>query len=340
MTMSDTSLEDPYDVMFVGWSFLRSTLLTTALRLEVFATLGDGELTAGELCRRLDLHPRAARDFLDALAALGLLQRTGDGYRNSPAAARHLVPHGEAYVGGFLRMTTELLGCDRDSLIGLLRRGTARGQTDDGEVPFTRIFHDPERLRLFLTAMDAFGGAVAPELARAVDWSRYTTFCDVGGARGHLAAHLVSARPGLTGTVFDRPAMRPRFDELVAARGVAERLDFVGGDFFRDGLPPADVLVLGGVLHDWPVERRRHLLRKAYDAVRPHGAVIVYDTMLDDARARPETLMLSLIMMLQSARARGFTPAECAAWMTEAGFAVRQPLALPAHTTALVGHKN
>ncbi|MGX1881798.1 methyltransferase [Streptomyces sp. NPDC055287] len=333
-------LHDPFDVMFVGWSFFRSKLLTAAMDLGVFTVLGDDWLGAEEICDRTGLHPRGARDFLDALAAIGLLVREEDRYGNSPGAARHLLPDRPGFVGGFLRMTSELMGGDHDSLTGLLRSGNARGQGAGGEVPFTRIFHDPERLRQFLSAMDSFSSAVAPALTDVIDWSAYSTFADVGGARGNLAASLAAAHPWLTGTVLDRPSMERHFDELVAGRGVDKQLRFVGGDFFEDELPRADVLVFGGVLHDWPDEQRARLLRKAHDAVREGGTLIVYDTMIDDGRDRADTLMLSLIMMLQSAQARGFSPAECASWMTDAGFTVERTVPLPALTTAVVGRRN
>ncbi|MEU1463081.1 methyltransferase [Streptomyces sp. NPDC005727] len=332
-------LEDPFDVMFVGWSFFRSKLLTAAMELRVFSILGEGSLEGAELAGRTGLHPRAGQVFLDALAAVGLLVRQDGRYRNSPGTLRHLLPDRDGFVGGFLRMTTELMGSDQESFTGLLRGGTARGQGAGGEVPFTKIFHDPERLRQFLSAMDSFSGAVGAELAEVFDWSRVASFSDVGGARGNLAAHLAAAHPGLTGTVLDRPSMAEHFDRLVSERGVGERLRFVGADFFQAELPRADVVILGSVLHDWPMEQRTTLLRKAYDAVHDGGWVIVYDTMLDDERRDPDSLMLSLIMMLQSAQAGGFTPAECGVWMTDAGFAVERTVRLPALTTAVVGRK-
>ncbi|SEQ07897.1 8-O-methyltransferase [Streptomyces sp. yr375] len=337
---TERPLEDPFDVMFVGWAFFRSRLLTAALDLEVFSVLGERLLSAEELADRTGLHPRGARDFLDALAAIGLLSREDGGYRNSPGTLRHLLADREEFVGGFLRMTTELMGRDQESLTGLLRHGTARGQGAGGEVPFTQIFHDPSRLAQFLSAMDSFSGAVAEELARVFDWSRHATFSDVGGGRGNLAARLAAAHPGLTGTVLDRPSMAEHFDRLVAERGVAKQLRFVGADFFTVELPRADVLILGSVLHDWPARQRATLLRKAYDAVHDGGTLIVYDTMLDDDRRQADSLMLSLIMMLQSAQAGGFTPAECGAWMTEAGFTVERVVRLPALTTAVIGRKN
>lgn len=332
-------LDDPFDVMMLGWSFMRSRVVSAALELGLFTRLGEQALTEPEIRARLELHPRACREFLDALAAFGLLVRDGDRYRNSPAAVRYLLPDVPGYVGGFLGTTTELLGQDQAPLTGLLRSGNARGQNQGGEVPFTRIFADPVRLEFFLGAMDSFSTAIGAELVKALDWAQFSTFSDIGGGRGNLAALLAGAYPHLSGTVLDRPGFDPLFDRLVEDRGVAGRLRYVGGDFFTDELPPADVLILGGVLHDWPGERRTLLLSKAAAAVSPGGALVVYDTMLDDDRSRADSLVLSLIMMMQSAQATGFTPRQCAGWLTDAGLEVTATLRVPAHNTALIARK-
>lgn len=338
-TVPGGGLDDPFDVMMLGWSFMRSRVVSAALELGLFGRLGEQAMTAEELRTLLELHPRATREFLDALAAFGLLDRDGDRYRNSPAAARYLVPDVPGYVGGFLGTTTELLGQDQAPLTGLLRTGNARGQSGGGEVPFTRIFQDPVRLEHFLGAMDSFSTAIGAELLKALDWGRFATFGDIGGGRGNLAALLADAYPDLTGTVFDRPGFDPLFDRLAEDRGVADRLTYTGGDFFTDELPRADVLIMGGVLHDWPQERRRLLLARVAAAVNPGGALVVYDTMLDDARSRTDSLVLSLIMMMQSAQASGFTPEQCADWLAEAGLDVTATLPMPAHNTALIARK-
>ena len=332
-------VEDAFDIMLVGWSFMRSKLLMAALDVGLFAQLGKEPGTAEGVAARLGLHPRGSRDFLDALAALGLLERDDAGvYRNAPAAAACLIPGRQGYVGGFLAMTTGFMGADRESLATMLRTGTAHGQ-DAGKVPFAQIFRDPQRLRQFLSAMDSLNGAVGPELARRYDWGRHASFVDIGGARGNLAGELLLAHPHLRGGVFDRPVMKPFLEELAGERGVLERMAFHGGDFYADPIPGADVVIFGNVLHDTPVGTRRDLIAQAAAAVPAGGAVIVYDPMIDDDRRDADTLLLSLTMMLQSPAGNEYTPAECRGWMEEAGLAVESVFRLPAHATAVVGRK-
>ncbi|WP_372410328.1 methyltransferase [Streptomyces luteireticuli] len=331
-------VDDPFDIMLLGWSFMRSRLLMTALDLDLFRALEEEMLTADQVVTRLGLHPRGVRDFLDALAALGILERRDGAYRNTPAASQYLLPSGQKYVGGFLTMTADFMGPGWEGLETMLRTGEPHGHAS-GTVPFAQIFRDPERLRRFLSAMDSLNGTVGPELVRRFDWSRHGSFVDIGGARGNLAAQLLLAHPHLKGAVFDRPVMRPFLEELAGQAGVAERIGFHGGDFFVDELPGADVLVFGNVLHDCPVDARRDLIARAARAVSPGGAVVVYDPMIDDGRRSVANLLLSLTLMVQSRGGSEYTPAECRGWMEEAGLVVEDCFPLPARATAMVGRR-
>ena len=92
------------------------------------------------------------------------------------------------------------------------------------------------------------------------------------------------AHPHLRGLGFDLAAVRPHFETYVRQHGLSERIGFKPGDFFADPLPQADVLVMGHVLHDWNLDQKRALIAKAYAALPSGGALIVYETIIDDDR--------------------------------------------------------
>ena len=92
------------------------------------------------------------------------------------------------------------------------------------------------------------------------------------------------AHPHLRGLGFDLTAVRPHFETYVRQHGLSERIGFKPGDFFADPLPQADVLVMGHVLHDWNLDQKRALIAKAYVALPSGGALIVYETIIDDDR--------------------------------------------------------
>jgi len=58
---------------------------------------------------------------------------------------------------------------------------------------------------------------------------------------------------------------------------------FHPGDFFQDPLPAAEVLAMGRVLHDWDLDEKKMLLAKAYAALSKGGALIIYESLIDDA---------------------------------------------------------
>ncbi len=99
-------------------------------------------------------------------------------------------------------------------------------------------------------------------IARAFQWMDYHTFVDVGTGQGDLAAQIALANPHLRGIGFDLPKVAPVFKEYVKTFGVADRVTFLPGDFLTQDLPNADVVLMGHILHDWDLARRRCSLKK------------------------------------------------------------------------------
>ena len=134
--------------------------------------------------------------------------------------------------------------------------------------------------------------------------------------------------------------MRPVFESYVASHGLEDRLCFEAGDFFRDELPSADVLALGRVLHNWDLPTKRMLLAKAYAALPPGGAIIVFERMIDDERRRNATgLLASLNMLLSTPGGFDATCADIALWLKEAGFDIDRVESLPLDHSMVVGVK-
>ncbi|NUP98442.1 MAG: methyltransferase [Armatimonadetes bacterium] len=311
----------PDALMQLGLGFWGSKTMLSAVELGVFSALAEGPAEAGELAARLGVHPRAARDFFDTLVALKLLDRSDGRYRNSPATDLYLDRRKPSYLGGLLEMANSRLYATWGSLTDCLRTGRSQSKSHDHGDPFEALYESPEALTQFLRAMTAHSLPAARAIAQQFPWEDYETFADIGCAEGGLPVTVAAAHPHLTGWGYDLPAVGPLFTAYAAEHGLAERLDFQPGNFFTDPLPAAQVLVFGHILHDWDLEQKRLLLRKAYEALPPGGAVLVYDSMIDDDRRENLFgLLMSLNMLVETPGGFDYTGADCLAWLAETGF--------------------
>ena len=311
----------PAKIMQLGVGFWGSKALLSAIELGLFTVLARGPRDAETLRLQLGLHPRSARDFFDALVALGMLKRTGTRYANTPETALFLDRNKSTYVGGILEMANARLYRFWGSLTEGLRTGKAQNEAKTGEDFFGTLYADPRRLEGFLKAMTGLSIGTARVIAKKVPWRQYRTFVDVGCAQGGVAVEIASAHKHLTGMGMDLPVVQPIFEAYAKTRGVDSRLRFVAGDFFKEPLPQADVVIMGHILHDWNLDEKMMLLRKAHAALPPKGALIVHEALIDDARKRNAFgLLMSLNMLIETHGGFDFTGADCRKWMKEAGF--------------------
>ncbi len=321
--MSVAAGPTPDRIMQVGLGFMGRKALLSAVQMGVFTELGQGPAEFHELAGRLGLHPRSARDFLDALVALGFLHRTQDHYCNSPEAAAFLNRNKPGYIGGILEMANARLYGFWNYLTEALRTGQQQNEAkhDTSGSPFTALYSDPARLKGFLSAMSAISHGANLAIARTVKWADHRSFADLGTAQGDLAVQIALANPHLRGIGFDLPEAAPIFEEYAKANGVAERVRFEPGDFFRDPLPTVDAFTMGHILHDWDLEQKKMLISKAFEALNPGGALVVYDAMIDDDRSKNAFgLLMSLNMLIETPGGFDYTGADCIGWMREAGF--------------------
>ncbi|OJY38849.1 methyltransferase [Pseudonocardia sp. 73-21] len=321
MTATETTALDLNGIVALGMAFCDAKVLLTATELRLFTVLAEhGPSTEEQLLDLLGLHPRGSREFLNSLVRLGLLHREDGVFRNAAAADTYLVVGRPDYVGKFLDRSNRVLYPAWTGFTESLRTGESQiaGHGDDNM--FTHLYRDEQQMRDFVAMMDALNSAVGPVLAEVYDWSDHTRLVDIGGCRGNIAATLVKAHPHMTATVFDLPEVEPVFDEHIAALGMTDKVSFVGGDFFADPAPAADVAIIGHVLEDWSEERRRILVRKAFDALDSGGTLLVYDPMLDDELSPLNNYMTSLTMLVVTHGGSEYAVDACEGWLTEAGF--------------------
>src|SRR5690349_20752859 len=270
---------DAARILEVGFGFWPSKVLLTAVELEVFTQLGAGSMTGDELGHALGLHPRGVWDFLDALTALGFLERDGSGttarYRNTPSTAQLLDKNQPDYMGGILEMCNQRLFRFWADLGEALKTGQPQNEVKhSGQSMFSTLYADPARLEQFMSAMRGISAPNFQALAEKFDFSKYRTLCDVGGATALLSTLVAKRHPHIECVSFDLPSVQPIATRWIATALLSDRVRAVSGDFLTQPLPRADVITMGLILHDWNLEKKQHLIRLAYDALPEGGAFI------------------------------------------------------------------
>ncbi len=331
----------PAKIMQVGLGFWASKVLLSAVEMELFTELGKHPEELAALQGRLGLHPRGARDFLDCLVSLGFLLRIEGKYHNSPEAALFLDKRKPTYIGGMLEMANHRLYGFWGHLTEALRTGERQNEGKNGGTDvFAALYAEPARLKGFLRAMSGCSRPANMAIARKFAWGSHRSFVDIGTAQGDLAVQIALAQPHLKGAGFDLPEVGPVFEDYVVENKVEDRVSFVPGNFFNDPFPTADVILMGHILHDWNLEQKRMLLKKAYEALPPGGAVIVYDSVIDDNRSENSFgLLMSLNMLIETEGGFDYTGADCIGWMREAGFSAPRVEHLVGPDSMVVGIK-
>jgi hypothetical protein len=342
-SLMSTAGLDPSHVIEVGTGFWPSKTLLSAVELDLFSVLGAASMSGEQVGARLALHPRAIDDFLDALVALGFLERDGQAlngrYRNSAEAAAFLDKQSPTYVGGFLELCNARLYGVWGELSSALKTGEPQSEVKLKPF-FEEIYSNPAKLEQFMQAMSGLSGGDFDALAERFDFGRYNTVCDVGGATGRLCMTLAARYPHLRCTTYDQPVVAPIAERSIAAAGLSDRVTVASGDFFTEALPEAEVITMAHILHDWNLDRKKQLIRAAYDALPDGGAFIVVEHLIDDARRdNVFGLTMSLNMLLTFGDAFDFTASDFAGWCRDAGFGDIEIVPLTALTSAGIAYK-
>ena len=336
---------DSTHIMQTARAFQASKVLLTAVEVDLFTTLGGGAMTAPQLGDALGLHPRGTYDFFDALVALKFLNRDGDGpqglYNNTPETAAFLNRTSPTYIGGMLEMLNARLFGFWNDLGTALKTGKSQSENKDSDNSnFDELYANEDRLVQFLEAMSGVQLATFQLLAEKFDFSKYKTVSDIGGALALLSRTIGERHRHLTFTSFDLPAVLPHAQQRIEAASMSDRIAVVSGDFFRDALPKADVVTMGNILHDWNLDKKKILIKKAYDALPDGGAFIAIERVIDDARRENvHGLLSSLNMLINFGDAFDYTGENFREWCSEAGFKRFEFIRLADSISAAIAYK-
>jgi hypothetical protein len=256
-----------------------SHALYVAAKLGIADLLKDGPRSPDDLAKASQTHAPSLARVLRLLASVGVFEEMNDG----TFALKPLGALLRSDAEGSMRAMVMLFGGIgiQDSWKELeycVRTGNPafRKHSPDAD-PFTEMAKDPEAAALFDKAMATFAPQTAAAVAAAYDFSAFGKLADVGGGNGALLIGILEANPNLRGMVFDQPHVAARARENVAAAGLAERCEVVGGSFFGEVARGADAYLLKHVIHDWNDEQATAILKNCRAAMPANGKLLIVE---------------------------------------------------------------
>lgn len=317
-----SSKDSPDLILDLIEAFRRSKVMFAAVELGVFDALMQGAMTSEQLANQLSCNPAAMKTMLESLVTLGLLTYTGELFSNTEAAQNYLTSPSPNRLTGYISYSNTVMWQMWSHLEDAVRTGQHRWQQTFGlEGPiFSHFFRTPEAMKEFLLGMHGYGRITSPELVRAIDLSKFRCMCDLGGATGHWVIAACEHYEHLRGIVFDLPHTLELAQSMVTQSTAAGRIEIMGGDFFVDRLPAADLYALGRIVHDWSEDKIKLLLRRIYDALPRGGGLLIGEKLINEERNGPRWAMMQSLNMLICTEGKERSASEYQALLHEAGF--------------------
>lgn len=324
----------PEQLMETMRGFQPACVIGAALELDVFGKLARADMTAAQAARAIKGTARGARALLNALAALGLLNKRGEVFSLTPFARKHLVPDSPAYLGWgamhaahIMKSWTQIADCVRTG------KPAPRPPADSeaGKI----------RHKNFIMAMHNYASERSRIIAGSLNLKGVKTMLDVGGGPGTYAFAFADALPGARVTIFDTPPTCAIADANIRQRGLQDRIRTQPGDFIKDPIGDGyDLILMSSILHIYSPAENTRLLKKGFRALNPGGRLVVLEIEVDDTGTKPPGgALFSINMLVNTEGGSSYSPKEMKSWLTAAGFKTVKAARPADGITALIAAK-
>ena len=323
---------NPGMLLETSGAYWQGCTLQAAVRLGIFTALADGTLSGDEVAKALQSNTRATGLMLDALAAMDLIVKEDNLYRNSDSAKELLVAGSPQYMGHIILHHHHIL----DGWAQLDQAVKTGGPLE------RRQYGEEIERESFLMGMFNMAMGNGPKIAAQVDLSGRSRLLDLGGGPGTYAIHFCMANPKLKAVVFDRPTTEPFARKTAEKFGMADRIHFIGGDFTVDSITggPYDVAWLSHILHSNSANQCQEIINKTVAAMQPGGMIIIHDFILNDSKDGPQfPALFSLNMLLANTDGRSYSEEEITTMLTTGGVEsiTRHPFRAPNDSSIIYG---
>jgi len=301
------------EVMQILTGFQKSRILLTAIELDLFNELGHKLLTASELSVETRTDPDALATLLNALVAIGFMDKEGERFSNTGVSRKYFLKTSDSYLGGAMHQV---------HLWGTWNRLTENVRKGQGNVTRPEVNDRPsEWLDAFISAMDARGAAEAEMVKPLINFDGVKRILDLGGGSGIFAATFIRDDPSMSAVIYDLPNVLPLTRKYVDTHNMSDRVITWEGNYLTDDLGSGyDMVFLSAVIHSNSYEQNERIIQKCADALNPGGKVVVMDFIVDQDRTQPvKGALFAINMLVATEGGTTYTANEVKSWMQSAG---------------------
>jgi SAM-dependent methyltransferase len=302
---------NPGTLLQTSGNYWQTCTLHAGVKLEIFSTLGREPKRAAQMADQLMLDRRGVTMLLDALAAMRLLDKRGATYHLTEAAALYLSRDSDRYIGHMIMHHHYLVASWSQLDVAVKSGKPVRSRAGD---------HD-DRREAFLLGMYNLASQQAPQIVQRVNLAGRRKVLDLGGGPGTYAIHFCHHNPQLEAVVFDLPTTRPFAEKIIDRHGLAERIQFMAGDYTEDALAGRfDAVWLSHILHAEGPDQCRQLIAKAAAVMEKGGVMIIHDFILADSMDQPMfPALFALNMLLGTESGQSYSESQIRQMMEAAG---------------------
>lgn len=304
----------PGELVQVSNSYWSSCAIHVGVKLDLFTPLAARPLSAADLAGLVGADVRGLTMLLNALAALGLLEKAGETYAATSFSAEFLARTSPRYLGHILRHHHNLM-FQWTHLDEAVRTGkpVREGYTEENELQFMESFE---------MGMFNLATLTAPLVVPHIDLGGCRSLLDLGGGPGTFSVYFCRHNPGLAACVFDLPSTRRFAEDIIASSGLSDRITFASGDYLKDPIPAGhDAAWLSHILHAEGPEECVLILGKVVEALEPGGRIFVQEFILDNTMDSPlQPALFSLNMLTGTTAGQAYSEMQLMKMLGDAGF--------------------
>lgn len=298
-----------------------SSAAYAAAKLGIADMLADGPRTAADLAIQTNSDERSLYRVLRALASVGVFAESANKtFGNTPMSETLRSDHPRSTRDLTIWMGEPEHWKVWGDILYSVRTGKPCWDNVHGEPVFPYLFNtNPELGEIFNRAMTSLSHQAIRPLLEAYDFSGAGTVADIAGGYGHLLAAILAAKPDMKGILFDLAAPLAGAPKMLETYGVADRVQLVEGDFFKEVPVRADIYILKHIIHDWYDDKNQTILRNIRANMPDDGKVLIVETVVPEGNEPHYSKIIDLEMLMSPGGVER-TPAEFEALLSDSGF--------------------